>query len=66
MAIIRIEAVHDPKSDLYFIEIYSPADSDRPYVTTTPRYKSAAAAENDAIAILAAKANNPPATTAGK
>jgi hypothetical protein len=60
LATIRIEAVHDPKSDLYFVEIYNPADSERPYVTTAPKYKSAAAAENDIIAILAANTNNPP------
>ncbi len=59
MAIIRIEPVHDPKSDLYFVEIYHPADAERPFVTTVPRYRSAAAAENDTIAILAAGANNP-------
>jgi hypothetical protein len=28
-------------------------------VTTEPRYKTAAAAENDIIAILASRANNP-------
>lgn len=59
MAVIRIEAVEDPSSGLYFVEIYNPADSERPYVTTTPRYKTAAAAENDTIAILAAAANSP-------
>lgn len=59
MAVIRIEAVEDPSSGLYFVEIYNPADSERPYVTTAPRYKTAAAAENDTIAILAAAANRP-------
>ncbi|HVL73350.1 MAG TPA: hypothetical protein VM434_15900 [Beijerinckiaceae bacterium] len=58
MAVIRIEAVEDPKSGLYFVEIYNPADSERPFVTTAPRYRSAAAAETDTIAILAAAANN--------
>jgi hypothetical protein len=58
MAVIRIEAVEDPKSGLYFVEIYNPADSERPFVTTGPRYRSAAAAETDTIAILAAAANN--------
>lgn len=62
MAVIRIEAVEDPKTGLYFVEIYNPADSERPYVTTAPRYKTAAAAENDTIAILAAAANSPRGT----
>lgn len=59
MALIRIEAVKDPRSDLYFIEIYHPADAEQPFVTTEPRYKTVAAAENDTIAILAAGSNNP-------
>jgi hypothetical protein len=57
MAVIRIEAVEDPETGLYFVEIYNPADSGEPYVTTAPRYKSAAAAENDTIAILASAAS---------
>jgi len=57
VAIVRIEAVEDPKSGRYYVEIYHPADAPRPFVTTQPRYKSAAAAENDTIAILAAAAN---------
>lgn len=59
MAIIRIEAVKDQQSDLYFVEIYRPAEAEQPYVTTEPRYKSAAAAENDIVAILAAAASSP-------
>lgn len=59
MALIRIEAVKDPRSDFYYIEIYNPASAEQPFVTTEPRYKSAAAAENDTIAILAAAANMP-------
>ncbi len=59
MAIIRIEAVKDEHSDLFFIEIYRPAEAEQPYVTTEPRYKSAAAAENDIVAILAAVASSP-------
>ena len=58
MAVIRIEAVEDRRTGLYFVEIYNPEDSDRPYVTTAPRYKTAAAAETDTIAILASGANN--------
>ena len=57
--VIRIEAVQDPKSGNYFVEIYHPAEAEQPFVTTEPRYKSAAAAENDTIAILAAAANRP-------
>ena len=59
MPIIRIEAVQDPRSGNYFVEIYHPADSEQPFVTTEARYKSAAAAEHDTIAILAAAANRP-------
>ena len=59
MPIIRIEAVQDPKSGNYFVEIYHPADAEQPFVTTEARYKSAAAAEHDTIAILAAAANRP-------
>lgn len=59
MALIRIEAVKDDRSGLYLVEIYHPADATQPFVTTEPRYKTVAAAENDTIAILASGANNP-------
>lgn len=59
MATIRIEAVKDDKSGLYFVEIYSPAEASAPTVTTEPRYMTAAAAENDVIAIVAAGTNRP-------
>jgi hypothetical protein len=59
VATIRIEPVLDRKSGFYFVEIYHPADAQRPFVTTEPRYASAASAENDTIAILAAATNNP-------
>lgn len=59
MSLIRIEAVKDERSQRYFVEIYHPADAEQPFVTTEPRYGSAAAAENDTIAILAAATNNP-------
>lgn len=59
MALIRIEAVKDHHSDLYYVEIYQPPDADQPLVTTEPRYKTVAAAENDIIAIIAASTNNP-------
>jgi len=57
MPLLRIEAVEDEKTGRYLVEIYFPADAEAPYVTTQPRYQSAAAAENDTIAILAAAAN---------
>jgi hypothetical protein len=58
MPLIRVEAVQDPKSGNYYVQIFHPADADEPLVTTAPRYRSAAAAETDTIAILAAAANN--------
>jgi hypothetical protein len=59
MALIRIEPRKDASSDLYYLEIYHPAESAQPFVTTEPRYKTAAAAETDVIAIIASRANNP-------
>jgi hypothetical protein len=59
MALIRIEAVKDESTNRYYVEIYHPADAEQPFVTTEPRYSSAAAAENDTIAIIAAGSNNP-------
>lgn len=59
MATIRIEPAQDPRTGLYYIEIYHPADASQPVITTAPRYVSANAAETDTIAILAAGANNP-------
>jgi hypothetical protein len=58
MALIRIEPKLDAASGLYYVEIYHPADAEQPFVTTEPRYKTAAAAENDVIAIIASRANN--------
>lgn len=59
MAIIRIEPKKDSASGLYYLEIFHPAASAQPFVTTEPRYKSAAAAESDIIAIIAARTNRP-------
>jgi hypothetical protein len=59
MAVIRIEPKLDAKARLYYVEIFHPAEAEQPFVTTEPRYKTAAAAENDVIAIIAARANNP-------
>ncbi|MBC9175599.1 hypothetical protein [Pseudoroseomonas ludipueritiae] len=58
MPLIRIEPVRDERSGRYFLEIYNPHDAPAPYVTTQPRYQSAAAAENDLVAILAAAASS--------
>jgi hypothetical protein len=59
LPIIRIEAVEDPKTGRFLVEIYHPAEAAQHFVTTEPRYTSAAAAEHDVIAILAAAANRP-------
>jgi hypothetical protein len=58
MALIRIEPKLDASSGLYYVEIFHPAEAEQPFVTTQPRYKTAAAAENDLIAIIASRANN--------
>jgi hypothetical protein len=55
--LLRIEPVEDVTSGRYYIEIYYPAESAVPFATTAPRYQTAAAAENDTIAIIAAAAN---------
>lgn len=57
MALVRIEARQDARTGKYFVEIFVPHDAAAPFVTTQPRYQSAAAAETDVIAILAATAN---------
>jgi len=57
MALVRFEPVLDPQAGRYFLEIYSPHDADRPFVTTQPRYLTAAAAESDLLAIIAAAAS---------
>ena len=59
MALIRIEPKKDEAADLYYLEIFHPAEAAQPFVTTEPRYKTAAAAENDLIAIIASRASNP-------
>jgi len=58
MAIIRIEPKLDASSGLYYVEIFHPAEAEQPFVTTEPRYRTAAAAENDVIAIIASRANS--------
>jgi hypothetical protein len=57
MAVIRIEALRDDETHLFYIAIFNPADAEQPLVTTRARYQTAAAAENDIIAIIAAQAN---------
>lgn len=59
MALIRLEPKKDRATDLYYLEIFHPHDSAQPFVTTEPRYKTAAAAENDVIAIIASRTNRP-------
>jgi hypothetical protein len=59
MALIRIEPKKEASTGLYYLEIFHPAESNQPFVTTEPRYKTAAAAENDIIAIIASRASNP-------
>jgi hypothetical protein len=60
MALLRIEAERDPATGRFYLEFYYPADSSQPYVTTEPRYKTAAAAEADVIASMAVAANRAP------
>ncbi len=57
MPLLRIEPVLDPATGRYLLEIYNPYDAPAPFVTTRPRYQTAAAAETDVIAILAAAAS---------
>jgi hypothetical protein len=57
MTLIRIEPLQDEKSQMFYVAIYHPADAEQPIVTTRARYKSAAAAETDVLAIIASKAN---------
>jgi phthalate 4,5-cis-dihydrodiol dehydrogenase len=56
MPLIRIEPVLDRPSGKYLLEVYVPHDAESPVATTLPRYQSAAAAETDLIAIIAASA----------
>jgi hypothetical protein len=60
MAVIRIEPMRDEQTRLFYVAIFNPADADQPLITTRARYQTAAAAENDIIAIIAAQANKVP------
>jgi hypothetical protein len=59
MPTLRIEARRDAASGLFYLAIHVPAEAEQPYVTTAPRYASAAAAEQDFVATIAAVANRP-------
>ncbi|WP_372622215.1 hypothetical protein [Falsiroseomonas sp.] len=59
MPTLRIEATRDETTGLFFLTVYMPADATEPFVTTAPRYMSAAAAEQDMIATITAAANRP-------
>ena len=62
MPLLRIEAAEDEATGKFYVEVFYPADSTQPFVTTEPRYKTAAAAEGDLIATLAVAANHPRTT----
>jgi hypothetical protein len=62
VALFRIETRADKSTGRFAVEIYFPHDAERPYVTTQPRYMTAAAAETDILAIIAAAANTSAAT----
>jgi hypothetical protein len=59
MATLRIEPRQDAATGLWFLAVHMPADSAEPFVTTAPRYASAAAAEQDFVATIASVANRP-------
>jgi hypothetical protein len=59
MATLRIEPRQDEATGLYYLAVHMPAESAEPFVTTAPRYASAAAAEQDFIASITAAANRP-------
>ncbi|MGG5818378.1 hypothetical protein [Falsiroseomonas sp. HW251] len=59
MPTLRIEARRDAATGLFYLAIHMPAEAEQPYVTTAPRYASAAAAEQDFVATVAAAANRP-------
>lgn len=58
MTLIRVEPVLDEATGRYFLEIYKPHDAEQPFVTTSPRYGTPAAAETDLIATIAAAASS--------
>jgi hypothetical protein len=58
MSLLRIEPARDDATGKFYIQLYFPQDSTEPFVTTQPRYMTAAAAEGDLVAILAVAANS--------
>ncbi len=58
MTLLRIEPARDAATGKFYIQLYYPQDSTEPFVTTQPRYMTAAAAEGDLIAILSIAANS--------
>ncbi|WP_203069905.1 hypothetical protein [Falsiroseomonas ponticola] len=59
MATLRIEATRDAATGLFYLAVFMPAEATEPFVTTAPRYMSAAAAEQDMIATITATASRP-------
>ncbi|WP_237215762.1 hypothetical protein [Falsiroseomonas oryziterrae] len=59
MTTLRIEARRDAATGLFYLAIHMPADAPEPFVTTVPRYASAAAAEQDLVASITAAASRP-------
>ena len=59
MPLLRIETAEDKSTGRFYLELYYPADSTQAYVTTEPRYRTAAAAEGDVIAQLGVALNRP-------
>jgi len=57
MTLIRIEPIRDEPSQMFYVAIFHPPDAEQPIVTTRARYKTAAAAECDILAIIASQAN---------
>ena len=52
MATFRVESVLDPKSGLYFVEVYYPDSSATPFVMSKPIYQSHDQAAEDALRIF--------------
>jgi len=59
MPTLRIEARRDEATGLFYLAVHMPSDSPEPYVTTAPRYASAAAAMVATKSCSAATANRP-------
>jgi len=59
MPTLRIEARRDEATGRFYLAVHLPAENAEPFVTTAPRYASAAAAEQDFIATVTSVANRP-------